>query len=266
MNGRPRSAFHRMGIILLGLLIIRSPAATAAVSETDYENTNLVTGTIYEKRPEPRRVLFKFRRTATRSDSTVRVLREYYPLEGSLAARERVVYEKGKLVSCELEELQTGATGRVVIGPDPQKNNQPKLFFQYTPRTGAPIEAKSEALRPDVLISDMIPWFVSTHWEQLMKGSSVKFRFIVFQRAETIGFKLLKDSEGVWHGKPVVILRMEPTSLVIAQLVDPVFFTVEKSDGHRILQYVGRTTPMIKKGNKWESLDAVSVFEFGTAE
>jgi len=262
-----RGAFHRvLGIILLGLFAVRSPVTAAAVLETDYENTNRVSGTIYERGPEPRRVLFKFSRTATRSNSTVRVLREYYPPEGLLAARERVVYENGNLISFDLDELQTGAKGRVVIGPDPEKSNHPKLFFQYAPRPGGPTEAKSEALRPDVLVSDMMPRFVSTHWEQLMKGSSAKFRFIVFQRSETIGFKLVKDSEGTWHGKPVVILRMEPSSLVIAQLVDPVFFTVEKSGSHRILQYVGRTTPMIKKGNKWEILEAVSVFDFGTTE
>src|SRR5438067_1953840 len=160
-----------VGMVLLGLLITTSSATAAAVVQTDFENTNGVTGTIYEKGPEPRRLLFKFRRTATRSNSTVRVLREYYPPEGSLAARERVVYDNGRLVSFDLEELQTGARGRVVIGPDPQKSNQLKLFFQYTPRTGASTEAKSEALRQDVLVSDMVPWFVSRHWEQLMKGS-----------------------------------------------------------------------------------------------
>jgi len=106
----------------------------------------------------------------------------------------------------------------------------------------------------------MIPYFVLSHWEELMNGATVKFRFIVLQRAETIGFNLVKESETTWHGKPVVILRMEPTSVVIAQLVEPVRFTVEKAPDHRILQYVGRTTPKIKKGNKWEDLDAVSVF------
>jgi len=142
----PRGAFHRvLGIILLGFFIVRNPA-TAAVIGTDNDNTRCVTGTIYEKGPEPRRALFKFRRAATSSNSTVRVLREYYPPDGSLAARERVVYGNGRLISCEIEELQTGAKGRVVIGPDPQKNNVPKLFFQYTPRTGGPTEAKSEAL------------------------------------------------------------------------------------------------------------------------
>ena len=55
---------------------------------------------------------------------------------------------------------------------------------------------------------------------------------------------------------------MQPTSIVIARLVEPVYFTVEKGGEHRILQYVGRTTPMIRRGNKWEDLDAVNVFDW----
>src|SRR5258708_20530371 len=148
--------FHwRAGIILLGFFIVRSPA-TAAVAETENDNARRVTGTIYEKGPEPRRVLFKFRRTATGSNSTVRVLREYYPPDGSLAARERVVYENVRLISCDIEELQTVTKGGVVIGPDPQKSNPPNLFFQYTPRTGGPTEAKNQTPRQDVLVSDSV--------------------------------------------------------------------------------------------------------------
>jgi hypothetical protein len=55
---------------------------------------------------------------------------------------------------------------------------------------------------------------------------------------------------------------MEATSLIIAQLVDPVLFTVEKDGQHRVLQYVGRVTPKTKAGNKWNDLDATFVFEW----
>ena len=55
---------------------------------------------------------------------------------------------------------------------------------------------------------------------------------------------------------------MEPTSLITARLVDPVFFTVEKDGQHRVLQYVGRVTPKAKAGSKWDDLDATFVFEW----
>ena len=53
---------------------------------------------------------------------------------------------------------------------------------------------------------------------------------------------------------------MEPTSLVIAALVDPLYFTVEKNGPHRVLEYVGRTTPKIERNGKWKDLDAVTVY------
>jgi hypothetical protein len=55
---------------------------------------------------------------------------------------------------------------------------------------------------------------------------------------------------------------MEPTSLIIARLVDPLFFTLEKDGQHRVLQYTGRVTPKTRIGNKWDDLDATVVFDW----
>jgi hypothetical protein len=85
---------------------------------------------------------------------------------------------------------------------------------------------------------------------------------IVAPRAETIGFRVVKESETLWQGKPVVILRMEPTSPIIRALVDPLHFKIEKDSPHRVLEYSGRTTLKIKSGNKWEDLDGITVFDW----
>lgn len=95
-----------------------------------------------------------------------------------------------------------------------------------------------------------------------MGGSPVKFCFAVIARAETVGFKLLKESETTWRGKPVVLVKMEPTSWIIAKIVDPLVFTVEKGGRHRVLQCLGRTTPRIRQGRTWVYLDALSVFDW----
>ena len=55
---------------------------------------------------------------------------------------------------------------------------------------------------------------------------------------------------------------MEPTSMLIRQLVDPLFFVVERDGLHRILEYIGRTTPMVKAGNQWKELDAATIFDW----
>ena len=90
----------------------------------------------------------------------------------------------------------------------------------------------------------------------------MKCRYVVVPRRETVGFTFAKESETTAQGRAVVIIKMEATSIIIAQLVDPVFFTVEKDSPHRVLQYVGRVTPKTKAGNKWDDLDANFVFEW----
>jgi hypothetical protein len=79
---------------------------------------------------------------------------------------------------------------------------------------------------------------------------------------ETVGFAFRKDSETTWHGRKVIIVKMEPSSRIIAALVEPLFFTIESAPPHRVVQYVGRTTPKIQAGGKWKDLDAVTVFDW----
>ena len=95
-----------------------------------------------------------------------------------------------------------------------------------------------------------------------MQGSVVKCRLVSVSRAETVGFKFLKESDSTWHGQPVMIVTMRPSSLIIAQLVAPLHFIIEKEGQHRVLQYTGRTTPSIRRNGQWEDLDAVTVFDW----
>ncbi len=63
----------------------------------------------------------------------------------------------------------------------------------------------------------------------------------------------------------VLVVRMEPSSSFLGTLVDPLVFTLEQAPPHRVLQYVGRTTPKIQVAGKWKDLDAVTVFDWKSA-
>jgi hypothetical protein len=80
-----------------------------------------------------------------------------------------------------------------------------------------------------------------------------------------VGFAFVKESESVLNGEPVLIVRMEASSHVIAMIVDPLFFTIEKRAPHHVLRYVGRTTPKIESKGKWKDLDGVTVFDWSSA-
>ena len=229
-----------------------------------YEEPKLLAGTIYAKDSGRQQALFKFKRVATRSGSRVNVLREYTYPDGKPAARERMVYDGDDLVSYALDELQIGAAGSAKVRRDPGNPAKSTLLFDYTKdlASGSKPKTSTEAMRNDTLTGDMVAAFLVSHWGELSKGEKVKCRYVVVPRRETVGFTFVKESETTLQGRRVVIIRMEATSLIIAQLVDPVLFTVEKDGQHRVLQYVGRVTPKAKAGTKWDDLDATFVFEW----
>jgi hypothetical protein len=227
-------------------------------AEADYLAPELLTGSIYEKAGG--RLIFTFRRTATQTGDVVYVLRDFHNPDGSLAARERVRYQGGRLVSFELDETQTGATGQAVV--ESLSNQRQRVRFEYTTRSGGKEKRrqKSETLRDPVLISDMLPGFIVEHWAELSRGDTVKFRYIVVPRLETVAFKLRWYTTAVVGGKKFLGIKMEPANAFIAQFLDPLVFTVEAEPPHRILQYWGRTTPKRRAGESWNDLDALTVF------
>ena len=231
-------------------------------SAVDYYEPPVLTGTVYAKAADPKEVLFTFKRTATRSGQTINVLREFTSPDDKIVARERDQYEGDRLVSFELEEPGSGATGTVVVDAEGKNSSERKIRFTYSASADSPKKTDSEKFQEDTLIGDMIAPWIAAHWTALTNGAAVKFRYAVVERKETVGFKFVKESEGTWRGIPVITVKMEPTSWVIARLVDPLLFTVEKEGRHRILQYIGRTTPRLQHGKKWEDLDAVSIYDW----
>ncbi len=229
---------------------------TASGHAAALEEPPLLTGTIYETSSGTNKILFTFRRTAVRSNTAVHVVRDFVYPDSTLAARENIVFEGGELRSFQLEEKQTGARGRSSVTKDAKR----KLLFDWTAE--GKTKTDSEAFVADTLVGDMLPHFIITHWNELARGESVNFRFIASSRLETVGFKLVKESEVDWRGKPALRLRMEPSSFVIRQIVDPLFFIVEREGAHRVLEYVGRTTPKQRDGAKWKDLDARTVYEW----
>lgn len=220
----------------------------------------LLTGTLYAIGSS--NVLFTFRRTTTQSNSTVNVQRQFLSPDGSVAAEEDVVYDSGRLASCQMREFQANVSGAIQIFPDPKNPARQKLFISFGHGLTPPTKGSIENLQPDTVIDDDLYPFMLRHWDELMAGRAVKFQFISLEHEKTYGFRLERVGESVQDGRVVEKIKMEATGFFVAKVVDPIFFTVEKDDPHRVLSYAGRTTPRIKKGNTWKYLDAETVFNW----
>jgi hypothetical protein len=253
----------RWGRLCAGCVAFSLTISLVAAEPPDYEQPKLLTGKVFESGTS--NVLYHFKRTGKRDGETVYVLREFTYPDGKLAARERVTYIGGKLASFQLDELQIGAQGTTTAETDAKGRR--KLLFTYSTGVGNKAKKKTSSEVPsgEAVVGDMLPVFLRDHWDELMRGKPASFRFIAQDRLETVGFKIVKEAETTWRGQPAVRLRMEPTSMIISAIVDPLFFIVEKNGTHRVLEYDGRTTPKKGQGASWKDLDAVTIYDW-TAE
>ncbi len=257
--GRVVAVLSWLAIVPAGLAAAAAPPAS--LEAFDYAEPKLLTGTLYEIGSDRKKVLFTFRRTAVRSGSTVHVEREFLGTNGSLAAVESIEYESGRLVSFQMREFQARVSGAVRIAPDPKKPARQKLIISYghglTPPRG-----DSQNLQPDTLFDDTVYPFMMLHWDELMRGDTVKFRFISLEHERTFAFQMVKAGESVQNGRTVEQIRMKPSGWIVARLVKPLIFTVEKDRPHHVLSYTGRTMPRVEKGKSWKYLDAETVFDW----
>jgi hypothetical protein len=190
------------------------------------------------------------------------VQRDFTYPDGRPATKERVVYEGDALVSCQLQELQIGASGWARIRAAKKNPAKGSIEFEYVRAAGARAKVRTEPLQDDTLTADMVGPFLVSHWAALTRGEKVKCRCVVVPRCETVAFEFVKDSESTRDGRRVLVVKMRASSVLVGALVAPLLFTIEQAPPHRVLEYTGRTTPKVAEGSRWKDLDAVTVFDW----
>ena len=255
-------------LVLVGLCFSLHPAVRAAdpvppipAAPFDFANPKLLTGTLYATGSSSEKVLYRFQRTATQEGHTVRVERKFTDPDGSVAAVEHVVYESGQLTAYEMKEFQAGVSGTIEIAPDPKNRARQKLFIGYTNGLTPP-KGSAQTLPDNLVIDDTLYPFMLAHWDELMKGHAVKFHFVSLEMKKAYGFRLVKAGQTTMHGHTHIQIKMEPSNPFVTLAVNPLIFTVEKEGDHRMVSYLGRTTPRVKKGEAWKYLDAETVFDW----
>jgi hypothetical protein len=209
-----------------------------------------------------RQFLFNFQRSTRRSGSTVLVERRFDRPDGSTGAVENIVYKSGQLVSYEMKEFQAGLWGTIQIHPDPKNPDRQKIFINHGHVNDSKAKGTGDDLPQNTVIDDTLYPLILAHWDELLRGAIVKFHFVSLEWEKAFAFKLTKAADSILDGKWVVRIKMEPSSPIVARFMNPIYFSIEKDGPHRMLEYVGRTTPRSKKGKSWKYLDAETVFDW----
>jgi hypothetical protein len=250
-------------IVFFSATLARVDSVTAqSANPLKYEEPRHLSGTIYTA--DRKKALFNFSRSSVRTGNLLTVSRAYTYPDGSVAVREKVSYEGDRLREYDVEDLQLASHGSAKIVYDASDPSRSQIFYEYLKdiHSGKKPKTDTEPFRNNCLMGDMVAPFLMDHWSDLLRGNEIKCRYIVVDRRETVGFTFVKDSEARRAGRNVIILKMFPTSRIIAAVIDPLFFTIEKDGQRRILEYTGRVPVKIKDGSKWKDIDGLTVFDW----
>lgn len=211
-----------------------------------------VKGKIYD--PESGKLLFQYENKKGSTGAVSFSHTRYQELgSGNPVVEEDMLFESGKLKSYRYNQLQTQENGTIEI-------RDGKVFYRYVEQGKASTD--DEKFEDGMIVPDQIEEVVRDSWKRLEAEESVKIRILLLERQDSVGFKLFKDKERDYKGKPAVDIVMKPSSIFIAAVAPSFRVTVEKESPHRLLEILGRLPvrmPKVnppKKRSDWKAIDA----------
>lgn len=226
-------------IVILGALLF-SQASQA-------DEKLVITGEVFDLSGQKK--LFDYNRFTSQKGSLTTQRNEFRDLSGKLVLNEKAQIQKGLLHTMNVDQPQTGESGSIIV-------KDKKVIFKYKDANGK-LTHKTEDLPENFHVHMTIIPFLQKNWKKLNDGESLRVRMGVWQRAETIGFKIWKDSEIFVNGKKQTVLVMKISTMILRLRVDPIYFTF-KSGGLFLDSVKGRTSPKIKdEDGQWKDLDAL---------
>ncbi len=211
---------------------------------------NKITGAkIFDRESNGKELLYQLDRKETTVQGKRTVEDIFKDPKGNVVAVETFIYQGEDLKSYQSQHHQTEIDGKVTL-------DGKAVTFTLGSKTW------TEDFEPNVISKNQIVSYLHKNWDSLMTGETIPIRLLVVDRGETVGFKFFKIEEATVQDKKVVIVKMKPSSFVIAALVDPLIFTFEKDAFHKLLEVSGRVVPKKHVDNEWKDLDAVTVYQY----
>lgn len=169
-----------------------------------------------------------------------------------LEERTQLKADSGQIVKVETDQNQTGVKAVVTFDGKTAK-------FQKT--EGGETKTDDETVKGDFVMSANFQRYIHSKWKDLQAGKTVSFRYGVWERMETVGFQVTKMKDEDKDGAKTTLLKMKPSSFIIAALVNPLEFRFNE-DGSRLLEMKGRIQVKAKDGAKFKDQDGVVIYKY----
>jgi hypothetical protein len=209
-------------------------------------------GDLYEMGSDRKTKLFTFERTESNAGPDVSYASSYKDLEGNVVVHEILQFKGGEPSSYELDQKQMGAKGKV-------EWRDGKMLATYS--HDGKVEKTEKPNHRNLIITPLITTYLRKNWSTLEKGEKLKAELYVLDRGSTYNFEYTKFKEETVDGVKQVTIRMKPGNFLVAQLVDPLYFSFSP-DGEKLLRVEGRTLPKKKVDSKWKDVNAEAVYTY----
>jgi hypothetical protein len=238
-----------IGTVGRGLVFLLLIATFAVLPQLSRANS---TGVVYEQDSKRQKELYRYQLEESAADGLDTVKTTFKDLEGQTVFEETAVLKGTEILKDEVEQRQTGQKALVEV-------KDGKIYFSKT--ANGKTTVKDEKLKPPFVMSSTFRRFVASQWPEISKGKTVSIRYGVWDRQETVGFEIFKIGEEKIGDQQAVVLKLKPSSFIIAALVSPVIFKFS-SDGSKLLEMNGRVAPKKKVGTDFKDLDAEVVYSY----
>lgn len=209
------------------------------------------------RREEPKKAAYHMHRQEELKGSTRVVTVEFRALDGTPVVRERTAYENNRLKRYDYDQIQMKEGGFLEHRGD-------QVYFEFTDHSGK--ATGSDEFPDEPIIPDTIHSFLQRHIQQILAGDSVYGRFLLIERQDTVGFKFFLSEKTDCDGTPCLLIKMKPSSIIIAALVDPIWIRLEAAEPWRMISVDGRLAireaevPDPKGRHDYKAIDALLVF------
>jgi hypothetical protein len=178
---------------------------------------------------------------AAREDAPAERVVLYRCPDGAPFARKRVVYgADGAAPSFELEDARLGYREGVRTTGETRE-----VFVQ---RESGAAEKRGPLPDAEGLVADAgFDAFVQRHWDELQRGETVRFPFLVPSRLDYFNFKVSKDGEVEVDGQPASVIRLALGSwwAFLLPHIDVVYGNQDRT----LLRFVGLTNVRDEEGD-----------------
>lgn len=224
-------------------------AALPARSETPLDDlAPRVEGKLFEPGSQRRTLLFRWKLWASADWHVRRGI--FFTPSGEMATSEELEMEDRRFRRYTLVHHLARERGSIErVGG--------RLHFSYT--RGGTTRTNEEDFVPNFVAGPLLVPYLQRHWDAILRGDEVRIRLGVPDRRETVGFEIFLREQKRVNGRERLVLKMKPSSFVIAALVDPVYLTFS-ADGRTLHEVVGRTIPLRQVGRGWKPVDAEAVY------